>query len=694
MGGFNLGGFGGQLTADELQRALAAVNGGRMDPAMDAPQLQQPPPVMPQEPPPPVQEEPLPDDSITKKGPGKRLTIDNYYGALAPGNVDLDHRPHVKNADGSTSTVRSMSFQEGSKNGSPYAGKEILVPTVSDDGRILTNEEAIAEYDRTGKHLGVYETSDDATAAGHSIHLDQMSRPPMDTLPVTRESGGPKKAIEKYQDRNLTDANRRIMMAGESGDSTGQDAKSYDAQAEIRGRQAQQTKSNIDTARSQVEERRQHERRYQQDADRLYEEMRAHTQPPPQSTMSKVLGIVGAVASMGGNTGMGRGLGMLSSMLGSDTERWAAEQQANSGLYQAALASVGSDRQGMQSDLDVAQRMTALEAHEIDASLEQVKAMGLSRNATRTAEDLQLAMRQKVRDGLIDMEAAKAKAAAARGSSAQRDAAWRMDLEDLRKLASGVDVVVNGQTIRAGIGEDWQKILAERTKADQAYRGGEADIRKKQGEAGTGEGQEVLPGMIATVPLEKKDVSDIRANAQVLSKIKGNYAKLTEIRERNKGNPVSQWTNKDDAVLAQNIISEMTGVMNQFSGRGAPSNLELDDMKKQLLDPTDNYVLTDPVKVYQGQMERLERNFQAGLDAVGVQPRGRSSGGGESRGGGQPGSGDPRVRSGFSAPTAGSVGIRRDANGGIALPQTRDPSPQELARAYLSEEGVPEEWLK
>jgi hypothetical protein len=432
------------------------------------------------------------------------------------------------------------------------------------------------------------------------------AEPPPD-MSVQRASGGPQRAIRTYQDENLADANKRIEIAGRSGDASGMDAQAYDEQAAVRGRQAEQSRAGIDEARGRVNERREHEQRYQQEADRLYEDMRQHAQPPPQSTVSKVLGIVGAVAGMAGKGGVASGLGMLSGMLGSDQDRWAQEQAANSGLYKAALMSVGSDREGMSSDLDVAQRMAVLEAHEIDASLEQVKAMGLSRNATRTAEDLQLGMRQKVREGLAAMEAQKAAAAAKSRAAQAEDPLWRMPLDALKQLNAG-----------GGLSEQGQKVLQQRVANDQKDRGGEADIRKKLGEAGTGEGQEVLPGLVATVPLEKKDVSDIRANAQVLSKIRGNYEQLIKIRERNKGNPISAWTNRDDRVLAQNVISEMTGVMNQFAGRGAPSNLELDDMKKQLLDPTDNYVLTDPKAVYKAQIKRLENNFNAGLSAIGV----------------------------------------------------------------------------
>jgi hypothetical protein len=115
----------------------------------------------------------------------------NRLGALEPGNLDLTRRPYVRNADGSVSTVRSMSFREGAKSGSPWAGKEILVPTVSDDGRIMSGDEAIAEYDRTGKHMGVYPTVAAADYAGEMIHQDQMK-----TRPVPWRNGLPENPYE------------------------------------------------------------------------------------------------------------------------------------------------------------------------------------------------------------------------------------------------------------------------------------------------------------------------------------------------------------------------------------------------------------------------------------------------------------------------------------------------------------------
>jgi|SRR5882724_1433341 len=86
-------------------------------------------------------------------------------GLVEAGNIDLLHRPIVKNADGTISTVRSMSFGEG--------GHEILVPTVSPEGKILSNKEAVDLYHKTGAHLGKFSTPDAATKYAESLHNDQ-----------------------------------------------------------------------------------------------------------------------------------------------------------------------------------------------------------------------------------------------------------------------------------------------------------------------------------------------------------------------------------------------------------------------------------------------------------------------------------------------------------------------------------------
>lgn len=91
--------------------------------------------------------------------------LQDVPGMLEAGNLDLSRRPEVKNKDGSISTVRSMSVG--------IDGKEYLIPTVSTDGKLLTEDEAVELFRKTGEHLGVFDTPEHATAYARQLHKDQ-----------------------------------------------------------------------------------------------------------------------------------------------------------------------------------------------------------------------------------------------------------------------------------------------------------------------------------------------------------------------------------------------------------------------------------------------------------------------------------------------------------------------------------------
>lgn len=92
--------------------------------------------------------------------------LTNDIGQYGQGNIDLYARPQVKNPDGSISTVRSMSFNDGNN--------EVVIPTVSDDGRIMSDNEAIDNYYNTGKYLGKFNTVDEANKYAQKLHNSQQ----------------------------------------------------------------------------------------------------------------------------------------------------------------------------------------------------------------------------------------------------------------------------------------------------------------------------------------------------------------------------------------------------------------------------------------------------------------------------------------------------------------------------------------
>jgi hypothetical protein len=97
-----------------------------------------------------------------------RMAFDDAPIPMEPGNIDLNARPVVKNADGSVSTVRSIGVE--------MDGKTYLLPTVTDDGRIVSDDEAVELFRQTGKHLGIFRTGQDAEIAAKRLHDQQATQ--------------------------------------------------------------------------------------------------------------------------------------------------------------------------------------------------------------------------------------------------------------------------------------------------------------------------------------------------------------------------------------------------------------------------------------------------------------------------------------------------------------------------------------
>ena len=122
------------------------------------------------------------------------------------GNIDLTKRPIVKNEDGTISTVRSISFSED--------GKEILIPTVSPDGKILSNDDAISLYQKTGEYLGKFDSIEASNKYAKELHSQQ------DKLYSGSEKGNGdevKTALDSEESRlgrKLTREEARVIIDG------------------------------------------------------------------------------------------------------------------------------------------------------------------------------------------------------------------------------------------------------------------------------------------------------------------------------------------------------------------------------------------------------------------------------------------------------------------------------------------------
>jgi hypothetical protein len=144
-------------------------------------------------------DKPLPADD-RKSGPAPAAGA-QPADLLTPGNINLHNRPRVQNPDGSYSTVRSISVGIGD-------GKTALIPTVSDDGRIMSNDEAIKQYKTTGRHLGIFSSDKAADTYAQRLHEDQAKEytrsPELTDADLQQiERWDPEGAAEYYRTRQV-----------------------------------------------------------------------------------------------------------------------------------------------------------------------------------------------------------------------------------------------------------------------------------------------------------------------------------------------------------------------------------------------------------------------------------------------------------------------------------------------------------
>jgi hypothetical protein len=152
------------------------------------------------------------------QGPRRASPFGPFQGRVSDGNIDLEARPLVKMPDGSFATVRSMSFRNN-------AGEEVLVPTVSPDGRIMSDQEAREHYGKTKQYLGKFATPEAADQYAQALHLSQekfyekQSEPKkMGLLDLLRGQPGaqmPGQPRQSGLQMLLADPGARLAMAGQ-----------------------------------------------------------------------------------------------------------------------------------------------------------------------------------------------------------------------------------------------------------------------------------------------------------------------------------------------------------------------------------------------------------------------------------------------------------------------------------------------
>jgi len=92
-------------------------------------------------------------------------TIDRQIGGrFGRGNIDLNTRKvFTKDLSKGYSSLESISVN--------FGGHEVLIPTVDNDGKLMSEQEAIDRYKETGEHLGEFRTPEEASK--YAVELER-----------------------------------------------------------------------------------------------------------------------------------------------------------------------------------------------------------------------------------------------------------------------------------------------------------------------------------------------------------------------------------------------------------------------------------------------------------------------------------------------------------------------------------------
>lgn len=89
-------------------------------------------------------------------------------GLVTPGTLDASKQPVVKSPDGSVVAGGAIATPTPD-------GKTALIPTVDDNGQVMSNQQAIDAYKEHGQHLGIFDNEQNADAYALKLHNDQIA---------------------------------------------------------------------------------------------------------------------------------------------------------------------------------------------------------------------------------------------------------------------------------------------------------------------------------------------------------------------------------------------------------------------------------------------------------------------------------------------------------------------------------------
>jgi len=214
----------------------------------------------------------------------------------------------------------------------------------------------------------------------------------------------PNQKIKALKAESTAGKNDRLGLTLQQGDIA---AEGYDKQATLAGGLEAEERATNATAKAAIDKNRADKAQLESEADKRLRSVVDRLDHPPDRTMERVFGIIGAILSIGGNKGAASGMQMLGSLINKDAQKYADGLAADQGALDLFNKQAGREADDSEHEARLASQIHTLSVAPYQAALTKIAAETNSKETKRAALDAASQLRNQYVDNEVKMKTAQ-----------------------------------------------------------------------------------------------------------------------------------------------------------------------------------------------------------------------------------------------------------------------------------------------